>query len=74
MARIPKQKKRKIKREPSFAELNGGGCEPYNIKCENCGLIQPGGEQYHFPNFQITPCFNCGGLTALYEPQVRQST
>lgn len=75
MARIPKKKKREqrwlTKETKTFAFHNGAGCEPYWIKCEGCGRISPGGEQYHNRLLQVTPCAACSNETALYEPQLR---
>lgn len=73
-----KQLEKEARREQRWLEQsardfefhNGGGTEPYRIKCESCGLVQHGGEQYHNPRLQITPCA-CGGILALYEPQLR---
>jgi hypothetical protein len=78
MTRWKKPKPRELRRQQrlllaakSFDFHNGGGCEPYDIKCESCGFVTAGGEQYNVHELQVTPCFRCGGELALYEPQLR---
>ena len=79
MARINKKKQRDRERQARREErwlrhtqedANGAGTKPYQIKCEACGLVQRGGEQYHDPRRPITPC-PCGHEIALNEPQLR---